>query len=113
MISFMSDKQTQTDDHLLEQFVLENPRRVLLILGLDADAILTKKVSPTEVTIPANVVRNHCGNNASKDWISQPHNFWHQQHQQHRFSAGDIDDRLRTVNPLTATRSLKFQPFSS
>lgn len=119
MISFMSDKQTQTDDHFLEQFVLQNPRRVLLILGLDADAILSKKVSPSEVTIPANVVRNHCGNNvASKDWISQPMpapapppSFWHQQ--QHRFSAGDIDDRLRAMNSLTATRSLKFQPFSS
>ena len=119
IISFLSDKQTQTDEHLLEQFILQNPRRILMILGLDADTILTKKVTTTEVTIPANSMRNHCGNNiSSKDWISQPPpapSFWQQQQQQqqHRFSAGDIDDRLRAMNSLTATRSLKFQPFSS
>ncbi|XP_069673245.1 voltage-gated delayed rectifier potassium channel KCNH8 isoform X2 [Periplaneta americana] len=147
-VSFMLDKETQTDEPvgLLEQYVLQNPRRVLLLLGLDADAILscrrtsspssaTNTVQPSDTTIPSNNIvniRNHCSNNVVSpnntqptDWISQPPpapSFWqqqqqtavpHWQQQHHRFSAGDIDDKFRAINPLPATRSLKFQPFSS
>jgi hypothetical protein len=139
-VNFMLDKETQTDEpvDLLEQYVLQNPRRVLLILGLDADAILggrrttpslsaVNMVQPSEMTIPANNIvniRNHCSNKMTSssitqptDWISQPPpapSFWQQQNQHHhRFSAGDIDDKFRAINPLPATRSLKFQPFSS
>jgi hypothetical protein len=147
--NFMLDKETQTDElvDLIEQYILQNPHRVLLILGLDADAILggqrtspplsaIKTVQPSDMTIPANNIvniRNHCSQkvmstsiNQPTDWIAQPPpapSFWQQQQQQqktlscqqhhHRFSAGDIDDKFRALNPLPATRSLKFQPFSS
>jgi hypothetical protein len=148
-VNFMLDKETQTDElvDLIEQYILQNPRRVLLILDLDADAILgcqrisppvsaIKMVQPSDMTIPANNIvniRNHCSQKVTStsitqptDWITQPPpapSFWQQQQQQqttlncqqhhHRFSAGDIDDKFRAINPLPATRSLKFQPFSS
>lgn len=134
------DKETQTDEptDLFEQFVLQNPRRVLLILGLDPDSILGgRTVTPpssagnvvhqaSDITIPANNVvntRNHPSNNMTSlsisqptDWIFQPPtapSVWQQQHH-HRFSAGDIvDDKFRGIGPLPATRSLIFQPFTS
>jgi hypothetical protein len=145
-VNFMLDKETQTDEllDLLEQYVLQNPHRVLLILGLDADTILggqrtsppvslVKTVYPSDMTIPANNsvnTRNHCSQKVTSssiiqptDWISQPPpapSFWKQQQttlncqqHHHRFSAGDIDDKFQAINPLPATRSLKFQPFSS
>ncbi|XP_021927519.1 potassium voltage-gated channel subfamily H member 8 isoform X4 [Zootermopsis nevadensis] len=146
-VNFMLDKETQTDDFVdvIEQYVLQNPHRVLLILGLDAYAILggqrtSPSVSavmtsqPSDMTIPAkNIVniRNHCSQKVTSasttqpaDWISQPPpapSFWQPQQKamlncqqlHHRFSAGDIDDKFRAINPLPATRSLKFQPFST
>lgn len=132
--NFTLDKESQTSLDLLEQYILQNPRRVLLILGLDADAILGRRttsptmsvcntVQPSDMTVPANNIvntRNHCSYKVTSitqpaDWISQPPpapSFWEQKHH-HRFSAGDIDDKFRAVNPLPATRSLKFQPFTS
>ena len=136
------DKETQTDEpvDLLEHFVLQNPHRVLLILGLDPDSILGSRrvsspssagntVQALDMTVPAdNIVntRNRPNNNVTSvsithptEWIFQPPpapSVWQQQQQQqqhHRFSAGDIDDKFRVINPLPATRSLKFQPFTS
>jgi hypothetical protein len=137
-VNIRIDKETQTDEpfDLLEHLVLQNPHRVLLILGLNPDSILGgRRVSPpssagnmvqaSDMTVPANNIvniRNHPGNNVMSvsitqpsDWIFQPPpapSVWQQQ-QQHRFSAGDIDDKFRAINPLPATRSLKFQPFTS
>jgi hypothetical protein len=137
-VNIKIDKETQTDElvDLFEQFVLQNPHRVLLILGFDPDSILGgRRVSPpssagntvqaSDMTVPANYVvntRNHPSNNVTSvsitqptDWIFQPPtapSVWQQQHH-HRFSAGDIDDKFRAINPLPATRSLKFQPFTS
>jgi hypothetical protein len=131
------DKETQTDDltDLFEQFVLQNPHRVLLILGLDPDSVLGgRRVNPlssagnvvqaSDVTAPANSVvntRNRPNNSVTSVSVTQPTDWifqlptapsvWHQQH--HRFSAGDIDDKFRPISPLPATRSLKFQPFTS
>ena len=143
-VNIRIDKGTQTDEptDLFEQFVLQNPRRVLLILGLDPDSILGgRRVSPpssagnivqaSDMIVPANNVvntRNQPSNNVTSvtitqptDWIFQPPtapSVWQQQQQQHqhhhhRFSAGDIDEKFRAINPLPATRSLKFQPFTS
>jgi hypothetical protein len=130
-VNFMLDKETQTSLDLLEHYILQNPRRVLLILGLDADVILGDRttspslsarstVQPSHMTVPSNNIvntRNHCSVTSTKqptDWISQlppAPSFWQQHH--HRFSAGDIDDKFQAINPLPATRSLKFQPFTS
>lgn len=133
-VNFMLDKESQTSLDLLEQYILQNPRRVLLILGLDADAILGSQttasplsarntVQPSDMTVPANNIVNTRNHHSHKvisimqptDWIAQlppAPSFWEQQHH-HRFSAGDIDDKFRAVSPLPATRSLKFQPFTS
>jgi hypothetical protein len=135
-MSFMLDEGTQTGLDLLEQYISQNPRRVLFILGLDADAILGRQaacplvtagntVQPSDMTVPSNNTvntRNHCSNKVTSvtqptDWIPQlppAPSFWQQQQQHHhRFSAGDIDDKFRAISPLPATRSLKFQPFTS
>lgn len=127
--SNMTEKGTQTDElvHFLEHFVVQNPHHVLRILGLDPDVILSgRRVSPppplppagnparaSDTTFPTNTVvnmRNHSCNhvtsmsiNHSTDWICQ---------HRHRFSAGDIDDKLRENSSLPATRSLKFHPFT-
>jgi hypothetical protein len=138
-VNIRIDKETQTDEpfDLLEHLVLQNPHRVLLILGLDPDSLLGgRRVSPpssagntvqaSDMTVPANNIVNiinHPSNNMMSvsitqptDWIFQPPpapSVWQHQQQQHRFSAGDIDDKFRAINPLPATRSLKFQPFNS
>ena len=138
-VTIRIDKETQTDEptDLFEQFVLQNPHRVLLILGLDPDSILGgRRVSPPssagitvptpDMTVPANNVvntRNCPSNNVTSvsitqptDWIFQPPtapSVWQQQQHHHRFSAGDIDDKFRAIGPLPATRSLKFQTFTS
>jgi hypothetical protein len=141
-VNIRIDKETQTDEptDLFEQFVLQNPRRVLLILGLDPDFILGgRRVSPpssagnmvqaSDMTVPVNNVvntSNQPSNNVTSvtitqatDWIFQPPtapSVWRQQqqhHHHHRFSAGDIDEKFRAIGPLPATRSLKFQPFTS
>jgi hypothetical protein len=133
--NFMLDKETQTGLDLLEQYILHNPHHVLFILGLDADAILGGKtthptvstgntVRPSDMTVPSNNIvntRNHCSNKVTSMtqptyWITQlpqAPSFWQQQQPHHRFSAGDIDEKFRAVNPLPTTRSLKFQPFTS
>jgi len=138
-VNIRIDKETQTDEpiDLFEQFVLQNPHRVLLILGLDPDSILGgRRVSPpssacnmvqvSDMTVPANNVvntSNYPSNNVTSvsltqptDWIFDPPtapSIWQQQQHHHRFSAGDIDDKFRVISPLPATRSLKFQPFTS
>jgi len=138
-VNIRIDKETQTDGlmELFEQYVLQNPHRVLLILGLDPDSILGgRNVNPpssagnmvqaSDMTIPANNVvntRNHHSNNVTSmsitpptDWIFPPPtapSVWQQQQHHHRFSAGDIDGKFQAISPLPATRSLKFQPFTS
>jgi hypothetical protein len=115
-INVTSDEETQTGMDLLEQFILLNRRRVLAILGLDADAILGSQTVPSNSTAKT---RNRCGNKVTSvpqptDWIPQlppAPSFCHQKH--HRFSAGDIDDKFPAIGPLPTTRSLKFQPFAS
>jgi hypothetical protein len=83
-------------------------------------------VQASNMTVPVNNVFNSFNqpsNNVTSvtitqatDYIFQPPTapiVWQQQQHHHRFSAGDIDDKFRAINPLPATRSLKFQPFTS
>lgn len=90
-------KSTQTDhpSDMFEQFVKENPRRVLVILGLDADLIMSALSCGKRLIISENA--SNC-DSVSVNWVPQnsvvPY-YWPNP-PRHRYSADDLFDRTRT-----------------
>ncbi|XP_049859060.1 potassium voltage-gated channel subfamily H member 8 isoform X2 [Schistocerca gregaria] len=131
-LSRLADKETQTSMpvDIFENFVLQNPHRVLLILGLDAEAVL-RSSSAQERMLGASqtngtcVLRNHHKNGiitqSDLRSVQTPSNWNHARtavdSQRHRFSAGDVEGVTATAfqaaNPFSSSQSLKFQPFDS
>jgi hypothetical protein len=67
-----ADKDTQTDDELIRRYVTRNPRKVLEMLGLDAEKILSKAKIRKSFSIPddsaqLNVQSRNCFNSQLED----------------------------------------------
>lgn len=127
------DTQTTAPADLIEQFILQNPHRVLIILGLNPELILRDSDSSRRckvLNIPQTESENNLKNcnpvldsvHPRQEWNIQPlpaPSFRNRQktnvpHQQ-RFSAGDIDDGMifPAISPKNSTNSLKFHFFDS
>lgn len=93
----METKSTQTDhpSDIFEQFVKDNPRRVLTILGLDADLIMSALNCGKRLIISENVP--NC-DSVSVNWV--PRNsvvpYYWPNPPCHRYSADDLFNRSRT-----------------
>lgn len=128
-----SDVDTQTDSCLdipskstIEQYVLQNPRHILELLGLNPDQLSQQnylsKIVP-EITRTSPILSNNSfinnndvelgivdeelvpKRNSMIDW-----NQWSTNHIQHRYSAGDAENTFKTENKIPSTHSMKFQP---
>lgn len=120
--SHLVDTETQTDNpiEMIKVFVRENPRTVIIWLGLDPDFVLHSNTNTTTFRISSEVNSNkrnttsnpslykndnhHCSVNRSNsattikppppEWLTDPlppPSCWSYQH--HRFSAGDVTER--------------------
>lgn len=117
-----ADKQSQTDDpiDMLTQFVIKNPRQVLLILGLDPDKILGVKSRGGEDVFTTNNPSNNGLNskivNKTTGTVISFQEWTRDRTRQQRFSAGDLeknaDPVFKAINTLPPSRSLKFNPCS-
>lgn len=111
--SYMDVKSTQTDHpcDMFEQYVRENPRRVLTILGLDADLIMSALSCGKRLIISENVPNCDV---VSVNWV--PRNsvvpYYWPNPPRHRYSADDLFDRNRTqcedVKTMPHSQSDKF-----
>nr|CAD7264629.1 unnamed protein product [Timema shepardi] len=131
LTSHLVDRATQTDlpVEMMEQFVLQNPRRVLLLLGLEHDPLVSALSCASSGSDHRAALLPHSNNNIPpQDRSEQLHSTVRQAerlpcswfsgtteevHPPHRFSTGDVEDKLPEIRPLPSTRSLIFNPFNS
>nr|CAD7197040.1 unnamed protein product [Timema douglasi] len=131
LTSHLVDRETQTDlpVEMMEQFVLQNPRRVLLLLGLEHDPLVSALSCASSGSDHRAALLPHSNNNIPpQDRSDQLHSAVRQAerlpcswlsgtteevHPPHRFSTGDVEDKLPEIRPLPSTRSLIFNPFNS
>lgn len=114
--SYVEEKSTQTDypSDIFEQFVRDNPRRVLMLLGLDADLILSALSCGKRLIISENAPNCDLVNWVPRNsvvpcyWPNPP---------KHRYSADDLIERTKNlyddVKLLPHSHSTKFTSFQS
>nr|CAD7448638.1 unnamed protein product [Timema bartmani] len=119
LTTHLVDRETQTDlpVEMMEQFVLQNPRRVLILLGLEQDPLVsTLSCAGSGSDIPPQDRSDELHSSVRQpeplpcSWFSGT---TEEVHPPHRFSTGDVEDKLREIHPLPPTRSLIFNPFNS